>query len=101
MEGEDREISLGNWAESNSDASKPEGEESGWLNESGATAEFNVQSVLEKSVSSFAVNQVESEESNVAADAVDKSISIALNMSRNNMMKEACRTEKLALKTKC
>lgn len=91
---EDREISLGNWPESKSDMSKAEGE-------GGTTAGFDVQSVLETSVSSSPFNQVESEESNIAADAIDESISIALNVSGENMTKKACKVKKRALKTKC
>lgn len=80
----DRKLA-GSEAEPNSDASKSE-DESGWLNEIGAVG-FNVKSALEKSVSSSSVNHVESEESNIAVDAIIESMNIVLNMSRDNMMK--------------
>lgn len=84
---EDREISSGSWAELNSDdASESEGV-SGWLIGIGGAARFNVESVLEKSVLSSSVNHVESGESNTAADAIVKSMTIVLSLSRKNMMK--------------
>lgn len=94
VEGKDRAISSGSWAELNNvDASEPKGVVNNWLVGNDGPARFKVPSVLlEKSVLSSWINHVESKESesNIAANAtVESSITIVLmNRGREYMIEK-------------